>query len=135
MNHLNDDEIAALGALLDERERALKSGVHEHVSRLLEGGQPGLTTPAGDAADQAEVGLTREHENLAVVRDVRELRDIEAARERIAEGEAGICVDCGEEIPFARLEAQPTATRCVRCQSLYERTHAALPEVSPARED
>lgn len=135
MNHLNEDEIATLGALLDERERTLKSGVHEHVSRLMEGGQSGTGSAPGDAADQAEVVLARDHESTLVARDVRELRDIAAARTRIAEGEAGICVDCGVEIPFARLAAQPTAARCVPCQSIYERTHAAAPETTPPREE
>lgn len=137
MNHLNDHEIAALGHLLDERERMLRSGVHEHVSRLLDDPQTGVTTPAGDVADQAEVGLLRDLESAAVVREVRELRDIEAARERIAVGEAGICIDCGEEIPFARLHAQPTASRCVSCQSLHERMHVttiASSETVPGEE-
>jgi phage/conjugal plasmid C-4 type zinc finger TraR family protein len=32
----------------------------------------------------------------------------------------GICEDCGDRIPVARLEAAPWATRCVECQELYE---------------
>lgn len=135
MNHLNDQEIATLGQLLDEREKTLRTGVHEHVARLLEDPQTGVTTPAGDVADQAEVGLIRDLESAAVVREVRELRDIEAARERLAVGEAGICIDCSEEIPFARLHAQPTALRCVPCQSLHERMHVvAVPEYMPGEE-
>lgn len=127
MNHLNEQEIATLERLLDERERMLRSGVHEHVSSLLENPNTGMTTPAGDVADRAEVGLLRDRESAAVVREVRELRDIEAARARITAGEAGICIDCDDEIPFARLHAQPAASRCVSCQSLYERLHLATP--------
>ncbi|WP_204350221.1 TraR/DksA family transcriptional regulator [Klebsiella pneumoniae] len=33
----------------------------------------------------------------------------------------GICVDCGEAIPFLRLQAQPTAMRCLPCQTACER--------------
>lgn len=32
----------------------------------------------------------------------------------------GICEDCGDRIPVARLEAAPWAIRCVECQELYE---------------
>jgi len=30
------------------------------------------------------------------------------------------CVDCGKEIPAARRQHMPNATRCVDCQSLLE---------------
>jgi DnaK suppressor protein len=129
MSDLNEQQLRTLAELLDKREQALKSGIHEHVDRLRASSEPGLATPVGDAADQADVELARGNENAAVVREVRELRDIEAARARIAEGEAGICIACGDDIPFARLEALPTAARCVRCQDLYEHTHAVAPEI------
>jgi phage/conjugal plasmid C-4 type zinc finger TraR family protein len=32
----------------------------------------------------------------------------------------GVCVDCGEEIPLARLEAAPWAIRCVECETIKE---------------
>ncbi len=32
----------------------------------------------------------------------------------------GICEDCGKPIPAKRLEAIPGATRCVKCQEIYE---------------
>lgn len=32
----------------------------------------------------------------------------------------GICADCGEPIPKARLKFVPSATRCVTCQTLAE---------------
>ena len=31
------------------------------------------------------------------------------------------CVDCGEPIPAKRLEVNPAAIRCVRCQAKAER--------------
>ncbi|NMG67149.1 TraR/DksA family transcriptional regulator [Azoarcus indigens] len=134
MSELSEQQLRALSELLDKREQAVKSGVHEHVDRLRASSEPGLSAPVGDAADQADLELLRDNENAAVVREVRELRDIEAARARLAEGEAGICIDCGDDIPFARLEAQPAAARCVRCQDLYERTHATTPEIAVREE-
>lgn len=32
------------------------------------------------------------------------------------------CTDCGDMIPTARLTAEPTATRCIDCQTRAERT-------------
>ncbi|OPY15626.1 MAG: RNA polymerase-binding transcription factor DksA [Syntrophus sp. PtaB.Bin001] len=37
-------------------------------------------------------------------------------------GERRRCIDCGEEIGAARLEAVPKAIRCVECQREKERT-------------
>ncbi|MGC4404275.1 TraR/DksA family transcriptional regulator [Methyloversatilis sp. MC4-4] len=68
---------------------------------------------------------------LAEMRDVRALRDIELARERIDAGLAGVCVDCELPIPFERLRLQPAAVRCVECQEALERRSARQPDGSP----
>lgn len=50
-----------------------------------------------------------------------ELNRIDAALTRIADGDYGECLECGEAIAPKRLEADPTATHCVGCASLQER--------------
>lgn len=44
------------------------------------------------------------------------LAKIDRALERIERGEYGICIRCGREIPFFRLEAEPAAEYCLACQ-------------------
>lgn len=39
----------------------------------------------------------------------------EAALERIDAGTYGVCSNCNNEIPEARLEANPAATECIDC--------------------
>ncbi len=51
---------------------------------------------------------------------------VDRALERLASGSYGWCDDCGQPIPPKRLEARPTATLCVTCQSKRE-TQAARP--------
>jgi RNA polymerase-binding transcription factor len=46
-----------------------------------------------------------------------ELQKIDAALERIEAGEYGSCVNCGEEIPKARLDFDPAVASCVDCAS------------------
>lgn len=46
---------------------------------------------------------------------VQEIRMINAALSRIADGTYGICVACGEPISEERLEAVPHAPRCRNC--------------------
>ncbi|MDJ0879531.1 MAG: TraR/DksA C4-type zinc finger protein [Halieaceae bacterium] len=45
-----------------------------------------------------------------------QLLRIEGALRRIDSGEYGECFACGEEIDPARLEFDPTTTRCVACK-------------------
>ena len=53
-------------------------------------------------------------------RDVNELREITAALQRMDEGTYGQCADCGVDITPSRLEVQPSALRCIKCQEKYE---------------
>ena len=52
---------------------------------------------------------------------------LEAALARLHEPDFGLCVDCNAEIPYARLSANPIATRCVSCQAKHERNAAPAP--------
>lgn len=45
----------------------------------------------------------------------REIAEVRNALLRIERGEYGTCIACGEDIAPARLEALPTATRCIAC--------------------
>ena len=44
-----------------------------------------------------------------------EIQRIGAALRRIAEGEYGYCLTCGEDMVPARLELDPASTQCVAC--------------------
>ncbi len=44
-----------------------------------------------------------------------EAQQVRLALTRIDNGTYGTCANCGDAIPLARLEAQPTATRCIKC--------------------
>jgi RNA polymerase-binding transcription factor DksA len=54
---------------------------------------------------------------------VAELREVDAARRRLAEGVYGVCVDCGSDIGLQRLRAEPAAARCIECQERHEKTY------------
>lgn len=47
-----------------------------------------------------------------------------AALKRLDDGSYGRCVDCGKEIPPARLEVRPEAARCVEDQAKHEAASA-----------
>ena len=51
----------------------------------------------------------------------RELDAVTAALDRLARDDYGRCADCGVDIPFDRLKAEPLAMRCIDCASAHER--------------
>jgi DnaK suppressor protein len=56
----------------------------------------------------------------AVDRAVDEVRDIDAALRRIANGSYGRCTECGEEIETERVQDYPRAKPCLSCQATFE---------------
>ena len=49
------------------------------------------------------------------------LSKIDAALEKIENGEYGDCMSCGEDIGVARLRARPVAELCIECKSEQEK--------------
>ncbi len=53
-------------------------------------------------------------------RDHDELVAVRAALARVTDGTLGECTDCGNPVGLPRLLAQPSAARCIGCQTLDE---------------
>ena len=53
-------------------------------------------------------------------RERRELAYVESSLQRLHEPEFGLCADCGAEIPYARLQANPIAVRGLPSQRAHE---------------
>jgi RNA polymerase-binding transcription factor DksA len=73
-------------------------------------------------ADQGTETFEQEMDETTDMLLAEELRQVEIAQQRLADGGYGTCVDCGKEIPAARLEAVPEAVRCIEDQARYEAT-------------
>lgn len=124
MNHLNQQELDALRQRLDEQRTLLRDEIRGHLLNTDTEQYTELAGQVHDTADEAIADLLADV-NIAVVgRLIGELRQIEAAMQRISTGAYGVCEDCGAAIPFPRLEAYPTATRCVADQERHEKFYA-----------
>lgn len=82
----------------------------EHARDLLE--QDGDDAPQRDA--DREVDLARSDRELV------ELGLVSQALQRLDQADYGLCRACAEPIPFARLNLEPWALRCVACESQLE---------------
>jgi RNA polymerase-binding protein DksA len=82
-----------------------------------------------DPGDEAVVDLLADLEYADIDRHIGALRATEAALRAWHDGRYGVCADCGGPIPYARLEAYPTASRCIDCQAEYERAGGPTPRL------
>ncbi len=121
---LTDDELQTLkntlvrqlASLRQEIGDELANETNEHYRDLA-----GEVTDTGDAAIGAEIAGT---DNAIIGHHVEEVRDVEGALARIADGTYGRCADCGDDIEYPRLRAYPVCTRCEHCQAVHEKTFA-----------
>ena len=121
---LKPEQLTKLRTMIDQRHKELAAELHADASRLRDETFQELAGGVPDSGDQATADVISDTDHANLSRDLRELRAVEAARERVASGKYGACLDCGRDIPFDRLLAQPTALRCFDCQGRYEKTHA-----------
>ena len=70
--------------------------------------------------DRAQAISERNDEFAMNEHETAELGDIEATLARMDGGTYGQCTDCGMTIAPARLNAYPTAKRCIDCQTVAE---------------
>ena len=67
-----------------------------------------------DAIQQQQMAMANREQSILLQKRVS------AALRRVESGEYGFCLQCGEPIRFARLEAQPFTPLCLDCQSATE---------------
>ncbi len=123
MDPLSPQQLAQVVSLLEQREKDLIDDVQREQGQKEDYAKVAAEAP--DPGDSAFADLSTDLDNAAIYRDMVELRAITRARDRIANGSYGTCMDCGELIPAERLMVQPIAERCARCQQIFEKSHPA----------
>jgi DnaK suppressor protein len=103
---------------LQLREEIRQALVKSDSERFLQ-----IAHEVRDLEDESFADLMVDVGLAEIDRDLEELRAIDAALLRIADGSYGVCEVCDRPIDLPRLEAAPEACRCIDCQTLYERTH------------
>jgi DnaK suppressor protein len=74
----------------------------------------------GQNDDSATAEMISHDEEHLAEHDANLLHAIDAAIGRLESGGAGMCVECGRDIPEARLLATPTVQTCIECQTRLE---------------
>jgi len=131
MTTFNSQQTTAMKSRLRERAAQLRGEIQRTLERSSDETHVRIAEQARDTEDDSFSNLIVDLNLAEIDRDADELRRIDTALARLSEGSYGLCEDCGQPIPAARLQAEPTALRCLQCQEKYERTHsvAATPRL------
>ena len=123
MASLTPSEITRFRERLRARDLELRQTIH---SALVNAEDKTYAEVAGrvlDVAEESVAAMFSDDKILMINKEVAEQTDVVAALARITDGTYGVCVDCAEDIGVKRLDAYPTAKRCIRCQTHYERQY------------
>jgi DnaK suppressor protein len=101
------EEIAATRAQLDRHAPTLDTELADYDQH-----------PADEGTETHEQELDETREMMLAA----EADQVDLALGRLASGDYGKCIDCGKDIPAARLEAMPESIRCLDDQQRYEAT-------------
>ena len=113
--YMNDKQLKHFRVILEAWRLELMEEVDRTVHHMQD--EPNNLPDAADRATQEEEFSlelrTRDRERKLI-------RKIGKSLEEIKSGEYGWCETCGIEVGIRRLEARPTATRCIDCKTLQE---------------
>ncbi|KVW93744.1 TraR/DksA family transcriptional regulator [Thiobacillus denitrificans] len=125
MAPLNQSQLDKLAKKLNEDNQALLREVRNELENSGDQHRIDLLNrEPGDTGDESMANALADFNVAILDRHIQGMRDIEAAFQRIKDGEYGVCTDCGDDIDFKRLQAFPIAKRCIVCQEKREREYA-----------
>ena len=120
-------ELQGLQRSLVEQERILieelKTARQERGSQLQAGP---AAKGVGDTRDSTGYQQQVDEIDAKFARLCQELNEVDFALRRLYRGVFGVCVHCHQDIPAARLRAQPSAARCLSCQQAHEHVAQAV---------
>jgi len=120
MSNINEKELNELRENLLTYRKQLQQEIHDE---LIKEGSSSAISLAGKVHDKQEESLSEmlTEINLAMLaQHQHELKNLERALMRMDNDEYGTCIDCDAAIAIARLQAYPTAVRCINCQAKHE---------------
>ncbi|QHG92396.1 RNA polymerase-binding protein DksA [Coxiella endosymbiont of Amblyomma sculptum] len=113
--YMNKEQINRFHRILLQWKKQLMEEVDSTVVHLKE--EANLCADPIDCASQEE-GFSLELR--ARDRERKLIKKIEQSLDLIEEGSYGYCEDCAAEIGILRLEARPTASKCIDCKTFEE---------------
>ncbi|WP_374580944.1 TraR/DksA family transcriptional regulator [Pseudoduganella sp.] len=122
---LSREQLASLQAALEQRKLTLLQQLAGRMDGEL-ARVPAVEEIETSPADSASNRTLNQLELEADEHKQAQLSSVRHALAKIDDGSYGLCDNCGNEIPFSRLNARPEAPLCIACQTRLEKATAAL---------
>lgn len=104
----------------EELLKQKRQDLTEAIARLEENARDARSTEVGDEIDEAVATVGQAAPLEQSSRDRQTLKDVDDALQRIADGTYGKCLETGEQISEARLEAVPWAKYSLAVQQKHD---------------
>ena len=124
MKPLTAEQMEALRQRITERRQVLRAEVAEQLANSDDPRVVGLRDQLAATEDWVLADILGDLDIAMVTRDTAELHEVDAALAGMEDGSYGTCRDCGAPVGWPRLNANPTALRCIACQEAFEHAHA-----------
>lgn len=113
---MNKHEAEELQQIIQQRIDFLQVLVEENTATASE--------KTAKDSDNELVGLMAVPVEQHVIQQSQlEITDLKSAMQRLVEGKAGCCDECGGDIPFERLKTVPVTGFCVTCLEKTANSH------------
>ena len=107
---LTPAQLKELKDLLLSRRKELQAEMDQNLANLAPAELSGSVSQDESARLKNQ---TREVDGALTAMDADELARIDRALEAMDDGEYGVCVVCGKDIPFERLKVEPMTQHCI----------------------
>jgi RNA polymerase-binding protein DksA len=121
MNGLTHTQIVELKRQMEKEDFRIRKAIHEDF--VARGSTTGIAALQyhDTTDDDAIVDVLNDAEISAMTRATKSLNAIEHSLNSMTNMTYGECEDCTRHIGFKRLNAKPTATLCLTCQTKREK--------------
>jgi RNA polymerase-binding transcription factor len=99
----------------EDLAKALETRLSELTARVAEIDTELRKSLSADSEDRATDLENQDALEGIKNSEIQEIRQVQGALKRIAEGTYGVCAQCGADIDPQRLKVLPIATRCISC--------------------
>lgn len=113
---LTAEQLAQLKALLLDKQRELQADMQVNREDLA----PPSTDEGHELTEREDANNQREVRQQLGDIDLADFKRVQDALAAMADGEYGLCVECGKPIAFERLLVEPMTQHCVACKSAFE---------------
>ena len=121
--NLQNKQVESLQAAMRARQTQLREEIRQALIKSDSEHYLQIADSVRELEDESFADLIVDVGLAEIDRDLDELRAIDAALLRVADGSYGFCEACDKPIDVRRLNLTPQALRCIDCQTIFERTH------------